>query len=87
MRKILKYELILGQNSLGMPSKSKLLSTGFQGVNLFGWFDVDTDNIIANHDFYVATTGQDISDNLIYKSTSMTRDACFVCHVFSGVKI
>jgi len=87
MKRIYKYNLSTGQNVLEMPLGGEFLSASFQGGQLVAWFLVEVDNINSLGDFYVAITGEHVTNGMVYHSTAMTSDESFVVHIFSGLNI
>lgn len=87
MKQVFKYNLKERQNILELPLQSEFLSIGFQNGMLVAWFLVDTNSLMALHDYYVALTGETLNDGLIYQDSAMTDDGSYVVHLFSGLNI
>lgn len=82
-RKIYKYQLNYGLNTVLLPKGAKILSYGTTGATCVFWVDVDPEEVEASpHRFFVAFTGRNLPElDMDHKATVVLLSG-IVCHVF-----
>lgn len=64
MRRVLKYPLQVGENTISINGYAKFLKVAFQYNNLFIWAEVqDSPGVGREHRFLVYVTGNEIPKN------------------------
>ena len=88
MKTIWKVELTqgIGYKVVKVPEDSKLLHVGFQGIELCAWFQVNTANDISSRELFVAGTGHEIPDTVVWHwrhvGTAVSSVVRYVWHVY-----
>lgn len=86
--KIFKYQLaIVDDQTVVMPSRSKVLSVQFQSGNLCMWALVDPKSETATRDIRIIGTGNQIDDSrTVGDFIGTVQQGRFVLHVFDTTK-
>ncbi len=87
MRKIFKYHLpIAGPTVIvAMPNNPKILSAGNQNEQVMVWADVEEDNQLEDHLFFIRGTGHPMhSQESTFIDTVIVAGGSLVWHIFHG---